>query len=331
MRGAKNMGLQIVRFEKENKQQWGVVSNDQILVLKNTYSSLANFLESGVEEARSVKDYGTGESVSLNEVTILSPVTKPARIVCQGANYSSHRAEAGLEAARPPYNMIFSKADSSISGAYSEIIRPSHVQLLDYEIELGLVIGTEISGAVEVTDENLHEYVAGLVIFNDVSARDVQLSEGQWLKGKSYRTFGPTGPFLYLLDKEETSLIHDLELNCWVNDELRQSANTNQLIYKPAETLTELSETMDLSKGDLVITGTTGGVALTLTPEVLGQVSSPALAYEKKLDLLVKSQINNGKYLKDGDVIRCQIKSSDGSIDLGEQVNKVVASKVTVS
>ncbi|MDR7238113.1 fumarylacetoacetate hydrolase family protein [Neobacillus drentensis] len=324
------MGIQVVRFEKENKEQWGVVSNNSILVLRDTYSSLAHFLEEGVEAARKLNEQGQGESLLLNEVTILSPVTKPARIVCQGANYSSHRAEAGLEAARPPYNMFFSKADSTLCGPYTEIIRPSHVKLLDYEIELGLVIGTEISSSVEVTEENLHQYIAGLVIMDDVSARDVQLSEGQWLKGKSYRTFGPTGPYFYLLDKEEVPLIHDLELNLWVNDELRQSANTNQLLYKPAETLTELSEIMDLSKGDLVITGTTGGVALNLKPETLGQLSSHVVSYAEKVDLLVESQINNGKYLKDGDVIRCQIKSKDGKINLGEQVNKVVSSKVAI-
>jgi 2-keto-4-pentenoate hydratase/2-oxohepta-3-ene-1,7-dioic acid hydratase in catechol pathway len=325
------MGLQIVRFEKEKKEQWGVVSGNQILVLTESYSSLADFLKNGAEEARKVKENGSVETVTIEEVTILSPVTKPARIVCQGANYSSHRAEAGLEAARPPFNLIFGKADSSLCGAYTEIVRPSNVQLLDYEIELGLVLGADIEQSLEVTDENLHQYVAGLVIFNDVSARDVQLTEGQWLKGKSYRTFGPTGPFLYLLDKEETSLIHDLELNCWVNDELRQSANTNQLLFKPAETLSELSEIMDLSTGDLIVTGTTGGVALNLTPDVLGQVSGMGTPYQKKLELLVESQINNGKYLKDGDVIRCQIKSSDGTIDLGEQVNKVVSSKVAIS
>ncbi|SDN47302.1 fumarylacetoacetate hydrolase family protein [Bacillus sp. OK048] len=325
------MGIQVVRFENENQEQWGVVSNDKILVLKDSFSSLAHFLEEGVEAARQAKEQGQGESLSLNEVTILSPVTKPARIVCQGANYSSHRAESGMEAARPPYNMFFSKADSTLSGPYTEIIRPSHVKLLDYEIELGLVIGTEISSSVEVTDENLYQYIAGLVIMDDVSARDVQLTEGQWLKGKSYRTFGPTGPFLYLLDKEEVPLIHDLELNLWVNDELRQSANTSQLLFKPAETLTELSEIMDLSKGDLVITGTTGGVALSLTPETLGKISSPMVSYAEKVELLVESQINNGKYLEDGDVIRCQIRSKDGKIDLGEQVNKVVSSKVAIS
>ncbi|MCQ6282277.1 fumarylacetoacetate hydrolase family protein [Bacillus sp. EB600] len=325
------MGLQVVRFKKENKEKWGVVEGDKILALKESYRTLADFLEKGVEEARELKAQGTDESVSLNDVILLSPVTKPARIVCQGANYSSHRAEAGLEATRPPYNMFFSKADSSLCGAYTEIVRPSHVQLLDYEIELGLIIGTEISNTVEITDENLHEYVAGLVMFDDVSARETQLTQGQWLKGKSYRTFGPTGPFLYLLDKDDVPLIHDLELNLWVNDELRQSANTSQLLYKPAETLTELSEIMDLSKGDLVITGTTGGVALNITSEVLGQVLSPTVAYAEKCDLLVSNQINNGKYLKDGDVIRCQIRSTDGKIDLGEQINKVVPSKVAIS
>ncbi|WP_231687905.1 fumarylacetoacetate hydrolase family protein [Bacillus sp. FJAT-27251] len=278
-----------------------------------------------------MKTHGTSEILSLGEVNILSPVTKPARIVCQGANYSTHRAEAGLEAARPPFNMIFSKSDSSLCGAYSEIVRPSNVKLLDYEIELGLVIGKEITEAVDVTNQNLHEYVAGLVIVDDVSARDVQLSEGQWLKGKSYRTFGPTGPYFYLLDKEEINEIHNLELNLWVNDELRQSANTNQLLFKPAETLTELSGIMDLSKGDLVITGTTGGVALNLSKEELTQVSSPVVPYGEKLSSLVQGQLAKGKYLNDGDVIRCSIKSPDGRIDLGEQVNKVVASKVTIS
>lgn len=325
------MGIQIVRFEKGNKEQWGVVSGDKILILEDSYSTLAQFLEEGIEKARKLIAEGSDQSIALNDVTLLSPVTKPARIVCQGANYSSHRAEAGLEASKPPFNLIFGKADSSLCGPYANIVRPSHVQLLDYEIELGLVIGKEISNPVEVTEENLHQYVAGLVIFNDISARDVQLTQGQWLKGKSYRTFGPTGPFLYLLDPEETPLIHELELKLWVNDELRQSANTNQLIFKPTETLTELSEIMDLSKGDLLITGTTGGVALNLTPEVLVKISNLTLPDQERYNTLLDSQLKSDKYLKDGDVIRLQIKSSDGTIDLGEQINKVVPSKVTIS
>jgi 2-keto-4-pentenoate hydratase/2-oxohepta-3-ene-1,7-dioic acid hydratase in catechol pathway len=325
------MGLQIVRFEKENVERWGVVKEDNILVLQDTYLSLSQFLENGQADARKLYEEDRGEKVSLNEVTLLSPVTAPARIVCQGANYSSHRAESGLEAKKPPFNLIFGKADSSLCGAYSEIIRPAHVELLDYEIELGLVIGTEITGPVEVTDENLNQYVAGLVIFNDVSARDVQLLQGQWLKGKSYRTFGPTGPFFYLLEQEELPLIHDLEIKLWVNDELRQSANTNQLLFKPSETIKELSEIMDLSKGDLIVTGTTGGVAMSLATEEMSKVSDLTTPYEEKVKTMLESQSKLANYLKDGDVIRCSIKSADGAIDLGEQVNKVVPSKVTVS
>ena len=310
------MGLQIVRFEKENIEQWGVVKGDNIFILQDSYHSLAQFLDNGKEEAKKLYEQESGETISLREVTILSPVTTPARIVCQGANYSSHRAESGLEANKPPFNLIFSKADSSLCGAYTEIIRPAHVQLLDYEIELGLVIGTEITGSVEVTEENLQQFVAGLVIFNDVSARDVQLLQGQWLKGKSYRTFGPTGPYFYLLDQDEISLIHDLEINLWVNDELRQSANTNQLLFKPVETIKELSEIMNLSKGDLIVSGTTGGVAMNLSSDEMGKVSNLTTPYEEKVNTMLESQLKIGNYLRDGDVIRCSIKSADGTIDL---------------
>ncbi|WP_223588407.1 fumarylacetoacetate hydrolase family protein [Neobacillus bataviensis] len=325
------MGIQVVRFEKDKKERWGVLSGEIIRVLQGTFNSLADFLEKGKEEAVKIKNQEKAESLSLNEVTLLSPVTKPARIICQGVNYATHRSETGMEAARPPFNMIFSKADSSLCGAYSEIIRPLNVKLLDYELELGLVIGADITEQLEVTDENLHHYIAGLVIVNDVSARDVQLPQGQWLKGKSFRTFCPVGPYLYLLEKDELPLIHDLQLNLWVNDELRQSCNSSQLLYKPAETLTELSEVLDLSPGDLIVTGTGGGVALNLSPEVNALLSNLSVPYQQKLDLLAEKQLEGGKYLNDGDTIRCQIKSTNGKIDLGEQTNKVVKSQNLVS
>jgi 2-keto-4-pentenoate hydratase/2-oxohepta-3-ene-1,7-dioic acid hydratase in catechol pathway len=321
------MGLQVVRFEKDQKIQWGIVSGNEILVLQGSYDTLADFLKDGKEEARRLQNNRDVERAFLNEVTILSPVTKPARIICQGVNYSSHRSETGLEEDRPPFNLIFSKADSSLCSAYSEIIRPGHVNLLDYEIELGLVIGTEIGEQVEVTEQNLYQYIAGLVIVNDVSARDVQLTQGQWLKGKSYRTFCPTGPYFYLLDKEDLPLIHDLELKLWVNDELRQSANSSQLLYKPVETLNELSDIMDLSPGDLIVSGTGGGVAMTLTPELNEMLSNMSVPYQEKHHIFVESQLSSGKYLNDGDTIRCEIKSANRIIHLGEQINKVVRSK----
>jgi 2-keto-4-pentenoate hydratase/2-oxohepta-3-ene-1,7-dioic acid hydratase in catechol pathway len=325
------MGLQIVRFRHEQKVKWGVINNRDIRVLKGQYDSLASFLREGVEEARTINNLeGTKEietilfEESTEKVTLLSPVTAPARIICQGANYSSHREESGINADRPPFNLLFNKADSSLSGAYSTIAKPPHVKLLDYEIELGLVIGKDISGSVKITDENLGEYVAGLVIANDISARDVQISQGQWMKGKSYRTFCPVGPILYLLDPSEIHQIHNLELHLGVNDELRQSANTSQLLYKPAETLKEIFEIQDVSIGDLVLTGTPGGVAMKLGKETVTQLANPTLSDKEKFKIFMQSQLENNWYLKDGDVIRARIRSVDGTICLGEQINRVV-------
>ncbi|MCR6850455.1 fumarylacetoacetate hydrolase family protein [Bacillus sp. IBL03825] len=317
------MGLCIVRYNDKGENQWGVLVNDLIYPVEGTYETLTEFLKEGVARAKEAILKTT--ETSLNNIKILSPVTQPARIVCQGANYSQHRLEAGMEAKRADFNLIFTKADSSLSGAYDDILCPSHVELLDYEIEVGLVIGKEIDGSVQITKENAHEYIAGLVITNDISSRDIQLSEGQWYKGKSYRTFCPTGPYLYLLDPTEISLIHSLELTLSVNGELRQTANTSQLLFKPEETLNELSTIMDLSPGDLVMTGTPGGVALHLSSEEFSELSNPLISGNKKKDLLLGTQKKMSRYLKDGDVIKCEIKSTEGHINLGIQENKVVS------
>lgn len=317
------MGIRITRYVHEETVQWGVVRENSVLPVEGAYSSLPELLEAGKEEV--LGKANPSKMLSLDIIKLVSPITPPARIVCQGANYALHRAEAGLKSSRAPFNLFFTKPDSSLSGAKDDIQFPSHVKLLDYEIELGLVMKTKIRGPVRVTEENLHEYVAGIIITNDVSARDVQFVEGQWFKGKCYRTFCPAGPFMYWLDSEEVSRIHHLDLKLWVNGELRQSANTEQLLYKPEETIEELSRMMDFDPGDLLMTGTPGGVALKLTGEQFEQLTNPFLPGDKKLDLVLESQTGNKSYLKNGDIVRCEIKSPDGRIDLGFQENRVVS------
>lgn len=318
------MGTSIVRYREKNQICWGVVRENKVIPLGVHMESLAEFLLEGVHLVKNVESYDC-QALMLEDLHILSPITKPANIICQGGNYGVHRSESGLSADRAAYNSLFLKASSSLCGANDKIINPAHVKLLDYEIELGLVIGKAINKPVEITDENLHEYVAGLVITNDISAREIQILQKQWFKGKSYRTFCPTGPFLYLLDKEDVLQIHDLNLKCWVNGELRQSVNTSQLLYKPSETLTELTEIMDLSPGDLVLTGTPGGVAFKGIGDVMQKIMSPAVSDQDKMNLLLESQQGN-PYLQDGDIIRCEISSSDNKIHLGVQQNTVVFS-----
>ncbi|QQE77586.1 fumarylacetoacetate hydrolase family protein [Alicyclobacillus sp. SO9] len=316
------LGKTLVRFHDGSKVRFGFVEDNSVHALKGSYDTLGDLLSSGVVE---MSEPPTSEKFSLSQVKLLSPVTAPAQIICQGANYSNHRQEAGMEPSKPSYNLIFTKSYTSLSGPTDNIVRPRHVELLDYEVEVGLVIKSPLTSPTEITQTNFLDYVAGIVIANDVSARDVQLVEGQWFKGKSYRTFCPTGPFLYLFGKDEASLIHDLDLNLSVNGEVRQSANTNQLLFKPEESLSELSEIVDLFPGDLVLTGTPGGVALKMDREDMVYVSNATLPSEDRMQRLLSTQKERQAYLKDGDEIRTEIKSSDGRINLGVQQNKVVS------
>jgi catechol 2,3-dioxygenase-like lactoylglutathione lyase family enzyme len=151
----------------------------------------------------------------------------------------------------------------------------------------------------------------------------VQIPEEQWVKGKSFRTFCPTGPYLYLLDDTDRDLLESLELRLWVNGELRQSASTADLLYKPHETLTELSSVMDLSPGDLILTGTPGGVAIKAPPPLMRTLGG-LLPAERRMKAFLEGQAGNPAYLQPGDVVRVSIFSRDGRADLGTQVNRVV-------
>jgi 2-keto-4-pentenoate hydratase/2-oxohepta-3-ene-1,7-dioic acid hydratase in catechol pathway/catechol 2,3-dioxygenase-like lactoylglutathione lyase family enzyme len=313
------LGAVLAHVESDGRRWWAYVT-DQGLIPFGQYASTADLLQAA---SRHPVPAIVGTPISPSDVRFLSPVTPPARIICQGANYADHRREGGYSSQKPAFNMIFTKADSSLCGAADAIVRPARVALLDYEAELGLVVGTEIRGPLVVAPGEIHRYVGGLVVANDVSARDVQIPEEQWVKGKSFRTFCPTGPYLYLLDESDGDLLDRLELRLWVNGELRQSASTADLLYKPYETLTELSGVMDLTPGDLILTGTPGGVAIKAPPRLvrlLGQLVAP----DRRMKAFIEGQAGDPAYLQPGDVVRASIFSRDGRVDLGTQVNRVV-------
>ena len=233
-------------------------------------------------------------------------------------------AESGIDPADQPFNVIFRKASSCLAPPDTDVIRPASVALLDYEVEIGLVIGREISGPLEVTATNLHETVAALVVTNDISARDIQLPQGQYYKGKSYRTFGPTGPHLTLVDAADLARFEDLHLRLWVNDELRQDGYARGMIFKPAPTLTELSALQDLSPGDLIATGTPGGCAGQAPAWPLVFLSS-LLPARMRWAAFLRTARQNPRFLQPGDRIRTTIGTDDGALDLGTQENRIVA------
>ena len=249
---------------------------------------------------------------------LVSPVTAPCRVVAQMTNFVSHVKDSGLNPETIPLT-FFRKTSGSISGPFDDIVRPSHVGCLDYEVEVGLVIGRELPVGTEVTEENWTSFVAGLVVTNDVSARDIQLPKTQFFESKSYPTFTPVGPALVLLDDEELKRFGDLRLRLWVNDELRQDAVVdNDMIYSPLEALQALSRFQRLHAGDLLLTGTPEGTALSAPPKPVGFVVAflpPALKWK----LFFQRQAKNPKYLRHGDVVEVAIGTDDGAIDLGRQ------------
>jgi len=205
-----------------------------------------------------------GATNPLQDVTLLAPVPAPRAIFGIGLNYASHAAEQGVKAPEAP--IVFLKLPSSAAPPGGPVVCPPVVRRLDYEGELGVVMG---AGGV-----------AGYVVVNDVSARDLQAREPQWTRAKGFDSSCPYGPWITTAD--EVPDPEDLRLQTWVNGELRQDARTSDLIFSIPEIIAFLSQTCTLMPGDLIATGTPGGVGMAMDPRV---------------------------FLASGDVIRIQIES----------------------
>lgn len=302
---------------------WGVLFDRRIAALPIDAESTGDVMREGLALAKASRPEQA--TLGLDEVTLLSPVTQHQQFLCQGVNYASHVRESGLDPAAMPFNTIFTKASSCITGPHADVVRPSHVRLLDYEIELGLVMKADVRGPIEVKADGLHEVLAGITIVNDVSARDVQLPQVQFYKGKSYRTFGPVGPSLLLLEPEEWRRLPDLRMRLAVNGMERQNDLCGSMIHAPHRTLTELSQMQDLQAGDLIATGTPSGCAAKSPGKAAMFVARHFLSESTKWKLFIAKGLKNPLYLQPSDVMELSIRTDDGRLDLGRQRNRVVA------
>jgi len=314
------MALNVIHFKHQGRAQWGVVRNGSVTPVPGDFATTGEFIAANPVERLALLDSPT---LSECELQLLSPVTREQQFLCQGANYRQHMIESGMDPDVKKFNMIFTKSPDCIVAADSDVVMPEQVRFLDYEIELGLVLKRSIQSRKTITDLDLHEYVAGLVIVNDYSARDVQIPQMQFYKGKSFRTFGPVGPYLCLLEPGDFPRLRSLQLKLVVNGEIRQNDSTANLVYGPAETLTELSGVHDLHSGDLLATGTPAGCALSV-PTPTKQRLVGLLPERKKWELFFKIQSRRPQYLRPGDLVEAIIRSADGAIDLGVQRNRIV-------
>ncbi|OBK73232.1 fumarylacetoacetate hydrolase family protein [Mycobacterium sp. 1165178.9] len=258
------------------------------------------------------------DTVGLDGLRFVSPVTRPCRVIAQMTNFESHVKDAGMDPSSVPLT-FFRKASASINGPFDDIVKPPHVKLLDYEVEIGLVIGSTIPVGTSISEANLGDLIAGLVVTNDVSARDVQLPQTQFYEAKSYPTFTPVGPELVLLSADELKRFGDLRLRLSVNGDERQNALVDpDMLYRPLQALQSLTQFQELAPGDLVLTGTPAGTALSAPPkplQIIGNLLPPTLKWK----VFFSRQADNTNYLQDGDIVEASIGTDDGAIDLGTQ------------
>jgi 2-keto-4-pentenoate hydratase/2-oxohepta-3-ene-1,7-dioic acid hydratase in catechol pathway len=190
------------------------------------------------------------------------PIDRPQKIVCVGLNYRDHAEEQGTELPAAP--LLFAKWPNALIGPGEPIVIPRASQKVDYEAELGVVIGSRVRN---VSEENALEAVRGYLCLNDVSARDLQFSDGQWTRGKSPDTFCPIGP--ELVSRDEVSDPQALAIRCVLNGEVMQDSTTANMIFTVAEIIAYASATMTFEPGDLIATGTPAGVGVFRDPQVL--------------------------------------------------------------
>jgi 2-keto-4-pentenoate hydratase/2-oxohepta-3-ene-1,7-dioic acid hydratase in catechol pathway len=222
---------------------------------------MIDFLKGGarsLDEMKTLIDSGQSR-IALNKVKLNAPIPRPHKYLGISLNYADHIAETGFT--QPKYPSFFTKQSSCIIGYGDAIHKPKVSDKLDYEGELAFVVGKRCR---HVPVEKAHQVIAGFTIANDVSVRDWQMHSPTFMIGKSFDTCGPLGP--WLVTSDEIPNPHNLGIKTWVDNELRQNANTNQMIFNCYEMIAYLSQAMTLEPGDVITTGTPSGVGVKMQP-----------------------------------------------------------------
>ena len=287
--------MRLVRYSVGGSQHVGVIKGEGIVALDGlqpSYSSVRSIVEGGAAALQRIAEFMSERTANhaLSEVELLAPIERPGKYLAIGMNYRKHVEESeriGVKA--PSQQLWFNKQTTCLAGPYDDI-DPGVTEKLDYEAELGVVIGRLGKHVVEA---DACDHVFGYFVANDVSARDWQFHSQTFTMGKSFDTHGPIGPWIVTAD--EVGDPHALKLRCFVNGELRQASDTSQMIFNIWKQIAYLSTAFTLEPGDLIATGTPEGVGVGMEPP---------------------------RFLQPGDVVRCEI---DG---IGVIENKVISPSI---
>ncbi|SUZ33136.1 Ureidoglycolate lyase [Roseibaca ekhonensis] len=279
--------MRLVRFGPKGEEKPGLLDRDGRL--RDLSALTEDFAGAAVSRAAlaALAERGANEAPVVEGLVRLgAPLASVPNFYCIGLNYAAHAAETG--AAKPTEPLLFSKATSSLAGPEDDIIIPQGATRVDWEVELGVVIGTP---ALNISEAEALDHVAGYVAINDVSERTFQKDRGgQWIKGKSAPSFGKIGP--WFVTRDDVADPQALDLSLAVNGAARQASNTSDMIFSVAEIIAYMSNFMQLLPGDVIATGTPSGVGLGMTPP---------------------------QFLAEGDSVVLEVAG------LGRQVSKVVA------
>ncbi len=264
--------MKLITFKTGNGPRLGAVVDHQVVDLAEISSGdlpadMRSFLElgeAGFETARSTVEQALtdGQTMSLDTVTILAPVLNPSKVIAIGLNYMDHCREQNVEPPKSP--IIFTKFSTAVIGP-GETIRwnPDLTSRVDFEAELAVVMGRR---ARHISQAKALDYVAGYTICHDVSARDLQFGDGQWVRGKSLDTFCPLGP--YLVTKDEIADPNKLAIRCTLNGQVVQDSNTAEMIFDVPFLIEYISRAFTLLPGDIITTGTPDGVGVFRSPKL---------------------------------------------------------------
>ncbi len=278
--------MKLIRYGENGKEKPGILDNNKnIRDLSNSIDDFYgnNVSISSLEKISKISNYDL--PLIKKDVRIGSCLKDVPNFYCIGLNYKKHALEIGLGIPKEP--IIFSKATSCISGPYDNIILPKNSKKTDWEIELGIIIGRDCEN---LDEKDVMSVISGYTIVNDISERENQLEKGgQWIKGKSSKSFGPIGP--YFVTKDEVKNPNDLKLMLKVNGKIYQNSSTSDMIFSIEKIISYMSKFMKLRCGDIVSTGTPEGVGMGLSPQI---------------------------FLKKNDIVEAEIEN------FGKQVQKVI-------
>jgi 2-keto-4-pentenoate hydratase/2-oxohepta-3-ene-1,7-dioic acid hydratase in catechol pathway len=258
--------LKLARFiDASRTVSHGLVAADRVSRINNPPpGGIEDWLKLGANalEAICSAETHSSQSFSLAEVRFLAPIQRPPKFLALGGNYASHLKEIEHLGLKFPDTQIWcNKQSTCVSGPADDIVMPSISTQVDYEGELAVVIGRRCR---HVAAERAHEVIAGYMVCNDVSVRDVQLRSVTMTLGKSFDTHGPIGP--WLVTPDEIADPHHLSIKTWVNGQLRQDGNTNEMRYSIFDQIAELTSVFTLEPGDILATGTPAGIAAAMRP-----------------------------------------------------------------